>query len=175
MNLYKYLPFEKYTLISRLSVDEVKNRLTANIEPKKKFEFSLFNKGRSKPYEGSISGNQFIISRIIDYRNSFLPVIKGQISEKPGQVHIQINMRPFTGVLIFFTFWIGIVSIVCLAIIVVAIVQFRQILESGVTPGALIPFGMLIFGILLVTIGFKSESRDSKEFLRELLEGEDIK
>jgi hypothetical protein len=173
MNLYKYLPFEKYTLVSRLSAEEVRKRLIANIEPAKKFQFYIFKKTGSKPYEGRIEGNQFTINRIIDYRNSFLPVIRGQISEKQGQVYIHINMRPSTGVLIFFSFWIGIVTLVCLAIAVAAIAQFRKILENGFSPAILIPFGMFIFGSLLITMGFKSESRDSKEFLRKLLEGQE--
>lgn len=173
MNLYKYFPFEKYTLISKLSAEEVKSRLAANIEPEMKFQFSVFKRTRSKLYEGKIEENRFTIKRIIDYRNSFLPVIKGKISEMQGQVHIQINMRPSTGILIFFSFWIGIVSIVCLSIILVAIVQIRKIFENGFSPAALIPFGMFVFGSLLVTFGFKSESRESKEFLKALVEGQE--
>lgn len=174
MNPYKYLPFEKYILISQLSAEEVRKRLADNIESQKKFSLSPFEKYRAKPYEGSISEKEFTIKRIINYRNSFLPVIKGQIREEMGQVSIQVYMRPATGVLIFLSFWFGIVILACLTITVVAILQFRQMLETGINPGAIIPFGMFVFGSLLITLGFKSESGQSKDFLKRLLKGQEV-
>jgi len=44
MNLKKYLPFENYTLTSKLPVDEIKRRLADNIEPKKNLRFPGINK-----------------------------------------------------------------------------------------------------------------------------------
>ncbi len=173
MNLKKYLPFENYVLTTKLSAEEVYKRLSENIEPKKTFRLSKFNHNATKPYEGEISGNSFSISRIISYRNSFLPAIHGEISTFPGQTQIQIKMRPFTIVLIFMSFWLGIVGLICVGMLLMGFFRIAEILKTGFSPILLIPFGMFIFGCLLVNLAFKAESRKSKEFLAALLSGQE--
>jgi hypothetical protein len=173
MNLKKYLPFENYVMTSKLSVEEVKRRLADNIEPKKSLRLSVFNRGSNKPYEGQILGDTFTISRIINYRNSFLPVITGHISTFLGKTQINVKMRPVTFVLIFISLWLGIVGLACLGIILVGLIQFKQVLQNGFSPMILIPFGMFLFGCLLITLAFKAESKKSKKFLEQLFEGQE--
>ncbi len=174
INFKKYLPFESYILTSKLSVEEVKKRLAENIEPKQYFRFPAFiKKPSSKPYEGEILVDTFIISRIINYGNSFLPLITGRISTFVGKTQINIKMRPMIFVLIFISLWLGIVGLFCLGIVLTALFQIRQILENGFSPIILIPFGMFLFGYLLTTLGFKAESKNSKEFLARLLDGDE--
>src|SRR5687768_10407578 len=106
MDLQRYLAFENYVLTSKLSIEEIKRRLVNNIEPKKSFSFFGFNKSSNKPYKGQIIGDTFTISRIINYRNSFLPVITGRISTFLGKTQINVKMRPVTSVLIFISVWL---------------------------------------------------------------------
>jgi hypothetical protein len=160
-------------LASKLSVEEVTRRLADNIESKKNSIFSGFNKTSNKPYEGQILGDTFTISRIINYRNSFLPVITGHISTFLGKTQINVKMRPVTFVLIFISLWLGIVGFICLGIFLTGIFQFQQILQNGFSPMILIPFGMFLFGCLLTTLAFKAESKKTKEFLEQLLEGQE--
>jgi len=173
MNFKKYLPFENYTLTSKLPVEEIKRRLADNIEPKKNLRFPGFNKISNRPYEGQILADTFTISRIINYRNSFLPIITGRISTFLGKTQINVRMRPVTFVLIFMSFWLGAVGLVCLGIILTGVIQFKRILQSGFSPMILIPFGMFLFGCLLITLAFKAESKRSKEFLERLFEGQE--
>ncbi len=173
MNIKKYLPFENYVLTSKLSLEEVTRRLADNIEPKKSFRFSGFNKSSNKPYEGQISNGTFTISRIINYRNSFLPVVTGHISTFIGKTQINVKMQPVTFVLIFIFLWLGIVGLACLVIILVGLLQFQQVLQNGFSPMILISFGMFLFGCLFTTLAFKAESKKSKEFLEQLFEGEE--
>lgn len=173
MNLKKYLPFENYVLTSKLSVEEIKRRLADNIEPKKSLRLSIFNSGSSKPYEGHILGDTFTMSRIINYRNSFLPVITGHISTFLGKTQINVKMRPVTFVLVFISLWLGIVGLVCLGIILVGLIQFKKVLQNGFSPMILIPFAMFLFGCLLTTLAFKAESRKSKKFLHRMFEGQE--
>jgi ABC-type iron transport system FetAB permease component len=70
-------------------------------------------------------------------------------------------MRPSVFVLVFMAIWFGGVLLGCLAVMV-------SWLTQGFSPMLLIPFGMLLFGYGLVTIGFKAESRKSRKFLAEL-------
>ena len=167
----KYLPFENFVLTTSLSVDEVRNRIINNIEPKKEFLVSA-SKNTSKPYEGTFFNNKFKISRVINYRNSFLPVIIGEISQDWGKTEIKIKMRPIIFILIFDIIWLGITGAVCITVLVVAILTFKDFFRDGFSPVVLIPFGMFIFGYLLTTLGFKYESKISKEFLKTLFEAQ---
>lgn len=170
MGLKKFLPFEKFVLQTKLTMVEVLDRIAKNVEPRKNFHFSFFPVQRTKPYEGSIAANNFVISRIIGYRNSFLPLIKGTVYNYIDKTEIAITMRPFIGVIIFMSFWLGTVGLVCISIIIAAFVQLKEAFQHGVSLVILIPFGMLIFGYGMVMIGFKTESKRSRKFLTELLE-----
>lgn len=173
MSLKNVLTFENYVLTTKLSVDEVLKRIADNIQQKQSFSFSAFSRNYTKPYTGQISGTAFTMSRNIDYRNSFLPVITGQISTYLGQTQINIKMRPVTIVLIFISFWLGIVGLVCIGTLLAGLLQIKQILQNGFSPILLIPFGMFAFGCLLTHFAFKGESKNSKEFLAILLESID--
>ena len=172
MNLKKYLPVENYTLTSNLSRSEIKSRLENAIEDKKKRFFSFSNSNSAKPYEGQLNDDSFVISRVINYRNSFLPVISGQISHQGESVTIKIKMRPTLFVRIFISFWLGCVGIVCLLLLIAGLLSFQRIITTGFSPFVFIPFGMFIFGFLLTYFAFKTESRNSKLFLFELLDGQ---
>jgi hypothetical protein len=174
MNLQKILPFEDYVLASQLTVAEVYKYLAENIEPKRAFRFSVFSRTATKPYEGEISGNIFTISRIISYRNSFLPVITGNVSSLAGETQIHIKMKPVILVIIFMSFWLGVLGLVCIGMFLTGLLQFKEILRSGFSPMNLIPFGMFGFGWALIYFGFKAESKKSKAFLATLLNGREI-
>lgn len=161
----KYLPFENYVLTTNLSVDEVRNRIINNIVPKA-------SENTSKPYEGTIFNNKFKISRVINYRNSFLPIIIGEISQEWGKTEIKIKMRPIIFIIIFDIIWLGITGAVCITILVVAISTYKDMFREGFSPVVLIPFGMFLFGYLLTTLGFKYESKIAKEFLKTLFEAQ---
>jgi hypothetical protein len=173
MILRNFLPFENYVLTTKLSFDEVLNRLSNNIERKQGFSFSALSRSYTKPYTGQITGTTFTMSRNINYRNSFLPEITGQITTYLGLTQINIKMRPVIFVLVFISLWLGIVGLACIGILLAGIVQFRQVLQNGFSPMLFIPFGMFVFGCLLTYFAFKVESKSSKEFLARLLEGVD--
>lgn len=171
MNWKKYLPYENYVIQTKLSVDEVMKRLNENIEPKKFVRLPSFNNYPIKPYEGKIVGSNFTISRIIQYRNSFLPVVKGEISTFLSQTQIRVKMQPPTYVILFMSIWLGIIGIACIGIIIVGISKYKEELQNGFSPMLLIPFVMFAFGALLTTFAFKIESKKTKQFLDRILEG----
>ena len=173
MILKKVLPFENYVLTTKLSADEVLKRVADNIQQRQGFSFSTFNSNYTKPYTGQIIGTTFTMNRNINYRNSFLPVITGHVKTFLGQTQVNIKIRPVTLVLIFISFWLGIGGLVCLGMLLIGLLQFRQILQDGFSPMLFIPFGMFVFGCLLTHFAFKGESKNSKEFLARLLESLD--
>jgi hypothetical protein len=170
MNFSAFLPFENYMLTTKLSVDEVLKRIADNIQQKQGFSFSTFSRNYTKPYTGQIIGTTFTMNRNINYRNSFLPVITAQITPFPGQTQVNIKMLPTTFTLIFISFWLGVVGLACIGTLFMGLLQFGQILRNGFSPIFLLPFGMFVFGYLLVYVGFKVESKKSKIFLANLLE-----
>ena len=72
MNLKNILPFEKYTLRTSLSKEEVFKKIADTIQPEQKFKISVFGENYSKPYSGKIIDNTFTMTRNINYKNSFL-------------------------------------------------------------------------------------------------------
>lgn len=174
MNLKKYLPYENYILVSSLDNDEIKSRLQENINLKYYTAFQKTKNNTSeKPYEGNIIENKFSINRVIEYRNSFLPLITGEITSKltGSEIHIKMQLHKFTR--IFISLWLGFVSLICVIMIIVLIVTFSKISSQEFKPASLIPFGMLAFGFLLTILSFKAESSKSKVFLKVLFEGKE--
>jgi|GEM_PF-405486 len=169
MNFSNLLPFEKYVLATDLSVEEVLKRLTGCMQSESNYSWSSFRRIYTKPYRGAVSGLTFRMIRNINYRNSFLPVIRGRVTSLSGPTEVLITMRPSAFVLVFMAFWLGMTGLVCIGIIVAGIAQSRQILHNGFSPAFIIPFVMFAFGSGLTLFAFKSESNESKGFLADLL------
>ena len=112
-----------------------------------------------KYFEGSVSENSFKICRCIQYRNSFLPLIIGTIEANEYGSTINIRMRMAIPVIVFLVIWLTGVLAGCL---IVPFAGFPM-------PAALVPYAMLVFGILLVIIPNKIEAKKAREKLEELL------
>ncbi|GAA4345385.1 hypothetical protein [Flaviaesturariibacter amylovorans] len=169
MSLKRFLPFESFTLRTKLPAAEVLRRIHEATGPPAPFGSG---KSAATPYTGRVGPASFEISRNIDYRNSFLPTIRGRIGTYIGMTEVTVRMQPATAVLVFMAFWLGAVGLVCVGILAAAVLHFDQLLREGFSPMLLIPFGMFAFGCALVTLGFRGESRQSKQFLQTLLEAE---
>ena len=162
-----YLPYENITFKTALNPEEVQSRLAEAIQPNRTFSMKgVWGSKNHKPYEGSINGMSFNISRIIGYKNSFLPSIKGNIEKDfPGTaIHVKMRLNPF--VLVFMFVWCGGVGLALIAVISVSI------RNGTIEPTILVPLAMLLFGYGLTTGGFKYESKRSKKDLAELFEAE---
>jgi hypothetical protein len=160
-----WLPFENITYRTKLSPEEVLYRLEQVMQPSKPFHIiGLFRRSEAHQYEGSFNENSFNIIRLIAYRNSFLPRIKGVIKKDISGTLIEVNMRLHPFVLAFLCIWMGGVTLACLSIL--------PTLFSGKDVGStmFIPFAMLLFAYLLSTGAFKVESGKSKKDLAKLFD-----
>ena len=110
-------------------------------------------------FEGKVSENSFKIFRCIHYRNSFLPLIIGTIEAHEYGSTINIRMRMAISVIIFLVVWFTGVITACL---IFPFAGFPM-------PAALVPYIMLVFGILLVIIPNRIEAKKAREKLEELL------
>ena len=117
-------------------------------------------------FNGTITDNTFRLQRNIQYRNSFLPVIRGRVdpTETGSEIHLKMSIHPL--VIVFMAVWFAFVVLACLATI------FGTIFGDSPFPllGRLLPWGMLLFGILLAIIPFRIETKKAKEKLESLLQ-----
>ena len=154
------LPYEKLIINTNLTSEEIIEKLNEYIEPYQPFRNKF--KPPNKPYNGKIDGNNFTIARNINYRNSFLPIVKGKIiSDYQGSIiNITLSLHPV--IIVFIGFWLYMTGGMGFFFLISMITSGEFML------GGLIPLGMFIFGCLLTIIPFKVEAKIAKKFLQDL-------
>lgn len=162
------LPYEHLTITAHLSPDDAQEIVADIVEPFRWGRF--FWSGHDKPYQGQVSEHRFKITRVIHYRNSFLPVVMGKISPTQHGSVIRITMRPDLFVVGFMIFWFGNAGgmfINNLGDVVLSLLQLKSM--PPISPLSIfVPGLFLAFGYALIWGGFKLESAKSIRFFREL-------
>ena len=154
------LPYQRLVFESQFSKEEIIRRLIAEVASRR-ISFGIFENRREK-FEGEVSENGFKISRIIRYRNSFRPVIEGEFSSLVKGVRIDVRLRLHTMVMIFSLLWLG------FGLVAAGAVIFQIISTGGFASGMFIPFGMLLFYFLLMTLAFGVEANKAGKLLSEI-------
>ena len=167
--MQKFLPIENIVYRTKLTEEQVVTKLAESIEAEKSFGFGAYRTTYSKPYIGTIRGNSFEIKRVINYQNSFLPTISGKIQKDGIWTKIYVTMKPEIIVITFMAIWFGCVGLGCIGAIYYAITTADEF-----SPFFLIPFAMLLFGVILLFGAPKIESSKSKKDLQNILEAEII-
>lgn len=158
------IPFDSLTITTSLTFSEVLQRLDEVLTPPKLFRITLpFGPPPAKPYEGTISGNTFKISRIITGRNSFLPIIKGEIYSQSFGCSIKIRMSLHKIVLAFMILWLWTTGFIGMFSL------FAWYVEPSVGAIFLPILAMFFLGWLLCLIPFKIEAKAATKFLSILL------
>jgi hypothetical protein len=164
----KFLPSEKIIYKTKLTETEVLKRLSEHIEPVKAFRVTLFSNDATKPYQGLVKGLSFEITRIIRYRNSFLPIIVGVIEKNYDGTTINVQMRLHRFVLIFLCIWM-------IPMGGFAIMMLIAVLKGSEWNGiSFMPLGMVLFAYALTIGGFNFESSKSKKDLQAIFEADII-
>ena len=166
----KLLPFEELAYHSKLTKEELIAHLQNEIEAEKPFGFGTQRTSYSKPYIGKIYDTTFELKRAISYRNSFLPIIKGEIKDDISGSKINVKMVLENFVKVFMCIWLGGVTLASLVTLYTLL--FNNGLKEG--PFIFIPFVMLFAGVAMVVLGFKTESKKSITDLEELLQAKRI-
>ncbi|WP_427158799.1 hypothetical protein ACQFX9_23110 [Aliinostoc sp. HNIBRCY26] len=155
----KILPHDTFTITTPDSVTIVRQRLSQKVEPQKAFRFSR----NHAPYEGSISEDGFQISRIIHYRNSFLPMIRGQFEVQSHQtlIHVQMSIHPFVMAFLGFWFFFWYSAVI-------------PILFTGAIPNHIAPIfiGMPILMLFICWGSFWYEAKRSRTELTQIIQGQ---
>lgn len=145
----------KFILESKKSKDEIIQILKDNTSPAR----SIFYRNYDEFFNGKILEDSFKIQRNINYRNSFLPVLIGEIKKTDSSTRITIKTRMNLFVIIFLCIWFGGVSFGCL---ITPFADFEILFKF-------IPYLMLVAGILITVLPYKYEIKKAKEKLEELL------
>ena len=156
----KILPYEKFTLISKNPASTVFLILKNNIK-ERKFLNGLFKE--KEYFEGEIFKHGFSINPLINYKNSFNPIINGSIIEKDGFTLIKVTMRLNVGVLIFGIFW-------CSPFFFLLFIGIANFVPKLI----IICLLFLIGGGCLFILPFKHEAKKAKQKLIDLLEAEEL-
>ena len=168
-----FLPVENYTIRTKLSEEEIIGNLKAitynSGRQSKSTWFGLgtaFVQKSGSGYEGVIQSDSFKINRVISYRNSFLPVIKGSVSSFMGEREITISMELNLFVKLFMIFWLVITCSIS------AFALYQVFNEGKTMDGKLVSFIMAGSGYMGMMLGFKLESIRSKKELNRLFKAE---
>ena len=92
INLY---PAKRIAINSKLSTEEIQQRLSSRIDSSE----GIFNiSNASRPFKGKIFENSFEIYHVINRKNSFIPVVKGEILtiEKNSKIDITMKLSPLS-------------------------------------------------------------------------------
>ena len=146
----------RFSIKSNKSKDEIIQILKTNTSERKGLSYRKYD----EYFNGTVKEDSFKIQRNINYKNSFLPVIIGTIKSSENGTEINIKMRLNLFIKGFMIFWFTFVVLFC---IITPFAQFDM-------PFCLIPYIMLIAGVLLVTIPGRIERTIAKEKLEELLQ-----
>lgn len=158
------LPFKrKIILHTHLTPQQSLDALSSNIFPAKPIPFVFGSEKYNTKFTGHITGNSFKVRPVIQYRNSFIPIITGQLTPLPNGTQIVITFTLIRLVFVFMCIWFAIMTIVGTTIAISSIAK-------GTLPReAFVPFGIDIFGLALFITLFNSEVNSAKEDLIAIL------
>jgi hypothetical protein len=153
------LPYLKYEVISQKTPGEVQAALRTAVEPRR---FLRFGAG-TRPFEGEVEDHTFDLQRIIGYRNSFLPRIRGTIDAIPEGSRISVTMKLHPFVLVFLMAWLGFAAVGCGALLI------SSLRGSGPAFGAVGPAVMFVLGWAMAAGGFTFEERRATRLLADVM------
>lgn len=158
--MLQLLPYVRETYHSSRAPTALLDRLRTQVAPPTWFRWNP----TSLPFEGEVHEAGFKVMRIIHYRNSFLPVILGEVRPEGPGTAVRVQMRLAHFISAFMVVWFSGVLLGMLAVIMA--------LSAGQPAwgGLLAISGMLAFGVALVLLPFWYEVRQARPILRDLLE-----
>jgi hypothetical protein len=154
----RFLPRYSFTVRTAEPVGVVRERLLAHVSQEDR-EYSSF----ATFFRGGVWSGGFRVTRIIGYKNGFIPALVGRFESGADGTHIHVQVRLATWSVAFLCGWSTLVGA---GLLLVLLDAFR-----GEIPWlwVLHALGMLLFGWLLVIGGFWLEAPTSQEQLAQVL------
>lgn len=146
MDLMKFLPYKQITILTAKSPDEAVNILHSHLDSNSPF------------FTGNVDGYRFVIHRKMGRfeRNSFVPIIKGNIENHPQGAEIKLIIRLHLAVAVFLAcFSAGVLYSV-----------INDIMHRNFFP--LVVVGMILFTGLFLSQVYGSEADQATRALKKL-------
>ena len=152
----KLWPSDRFEIATVLAREAIVAALNSRIEPRKRLRSSSDH----APFQGEIARDGFRITRVIHYRNAFLPVVTGRFLSGPAGTRVNIRMSPHPVVTAFLWTWCS-----GLGLAMITVLGGLLHRQAPALPIMAIPFGMIVFGWALVSAGFWFEATKQKRML----------
>jgi len=96
----RWVPQHRFEIQSLLSAPAALEALRAHVEPRRMFRVGLPSSANDKRFQGVIDADSFNITRVIGYRNSFLPQVSGKVRTSGSRSVIDVQMALFAPVIV---------------------------------------------------------------------------
>lgn len=148
----RLLPYHRFEITSPLKREDALAAITAHVEAAQWFRFRWPSQNNDERFEGEVTAEGFSIRRVMGYRNSFAPTVRGQIESIGAMSRIVVTMRPFAFVIAFCAVW------------------SLLVLSALFTPGAGPWFSLLLLAALYLMLmgGFWYEANKQERVLRAI-------
>ncbi len=159
------IPFERITLETKLTEEEVMNRFRGFIEPIDIFRLKMISNNEPEiPYEGATGNHTFKIQRIANRIATTTPVIFGKLESNYGKSIILLRVRLRSSQIFGFS--------ICFMIFGYKLISDFSAHSFSIS--TLVLFGLLVLGCFLAVETFKNESLRAKIDLMKLLDAREV-
>ena len=171
------LPYEHFYIKTHLSRDKIIQKLRDVTDTTRRIVwFPSFASRQHKLYLGKVNETSFNIYRWIHHKDSFLPVIVGELLPQNAGSKIRVKMHLHWLVIIFMTLWLGFFG---LTLVNQILYVFRYILQADNLPadwlaGLIMPAVFWFFAYGMMIIGFKVDVKRERQFILELTEAYNV-
>ncbi|MBL9038430.1 MAG: hypothetical protein JNG84_07950 [Archangium sp.] len=151
------------TFRTMASPDAAIEAITREVRPGPLLQFDIPGKdGDVREFRGEVTGRRFRFVRRVQYRNSFAPVIDGQVVEGSSGTEISATFSVPTSLLLFVVAW----TVIATTAGLMAIQQAILLPDATFAP---LVMGIPVLGLGLSWLGFTVEAANSAKVLLALL------
>uniref|UniRef100_B8HTG1 Uncharacterized protein n=1 Tax=Cyanothece sp. (strain PCC 7425 / ATCC 29141) TaxID=395961 RepID=B8HTG1_CYAP4 len=153
----KLLPYDRFSLETTAPLEVVRERLASQVEPPKNLRWPSRN---HLPYQGQVGEDGFTISRVLDYRNSFAPIIWGRFACSETGTIVQITMGLHSAVAVLLSLWL-----LFWYSMIIPVVLFTTMPTSV----ALLFVGVPVVALVIFSFAFWYEANRSRRDLTQII------
>ena len=118
-----------------------------------------------RAFVGRAEGNTFTIRGFLNYRSSFLPMVRGRILDGEEGTSLEIRMGPHREVVTFLSIWLFFLAL-CVLVLLFASTKASRFFFIP------IPVGLALFSWILGALVFESDCRWALGEIERVLAGE---
>lgn len=155
----KWTPHHRFEIQSPLSPSAAIEALKVHVEPRRMWRVGFPNPANDKRFQGDVGADSFSITRVIGYRNSFLPTVVGKVRGAGSRSVISVEMQLHALALVLM------IVIGAMLLLVVGAVAYEADV-AGLLSLVLIP--ALAYGIMIWAFWFEAEKQERA--LREIFQ-----